>query len=57
MHIVNVCNVFLDILAMQCRKIKPLCENILSTGSDVAGAVNVLCWVDEDDGLGVAASE
>jgi hypothetical protein len=42
---------------MQCRKIKPLCENILSTGSDVAGAVNVLCWVDEDDGLGVAASE
>jgi hypothetical protein len=39
----------MDILAISCRKIKPLCENILSTGTDVAGVVNILCWVDEDE--------
>ncbi len=24
---------------------------ILSAGDDVAGAVNILCWVNEDDGV------
>jgi hypothetical protein len=38
-NIVNICNVFLDILALCCRKIKPLWEKILSTGDDVAGTV------------------
>jgi hypothetical protein len=42
---------------MQCRKRKPFCENILSTGDDIAGAVNVLCWVNEDEGLDVGAGE
>ncbi len=33
-------------------KIKILCENVLSTGDDVAGGVNIFCWVDVDVGLG-----
>ncbi|CAF3514083.1 unnamed protein product, partial [Rotaria sp. Silwood2] len=37
---VNICKVFLDILALCCRNTKPLCENILSTGDDVAGTAN-----------------
>jgi len=36
---------------MRCQKIKPLCENILSPGDDVAGTVTILCWVDEDEGM------
>jgi hypothetical protein len=36
---------------MSCKKIKSLRENILSSGDDVAGAVNILCWVDGDEGM------
>jgi hypothetical protein len=30
---------------MHFLKLKPLCENILSAGDDVTGAVDMLCWV------------
>jgi hypothetical protein len=33
------------------QKIRPLCENILSSGDDIAGAVNILCWMDGDEGM------
>jgi hypothetical protein len=46
-----ICNIFLEILTMRCQKIKPLCESILSPGDDVAGAVNILCWVNGDEGM------
>jgi hypothetical protein len=36
---------------MCCRKINPLCENNLSAGGDVAGAVNILFGVDEYVGI------
>ncbi len=39
-------NVFRDILATCCRKIKPFCENILSVGDDFVGAANIFYWVD-----------
>jgi hypothetical protein len=41
---------------MCCRKIKLLCENVLSTGDDVAGVVNIFCWVDVDVGESVGYS-
>jgi len=38
-----ICSIFLDILAMCYRKIKPLFVNILSTGDEIVGAVDILC--------------
>lgn len=40
-NIVNICNVFLDILARCCRKINPLWLKIVSTGEEVAGTERI----------------
>jgi hypothetical protein len=34
------------------RKIQSLCKNIPSTGDNIAGAVNILCRVDEGSIIG-----